>query len=93
MPIIKHKLLVLTIGLSMTALQAQSTDSLECTGSYVQDTLKHGVWVCRIKGYVAQRSTYKLGKLINYTKFNAKGDIIETRNKKGKTKLYKPCGC
>ena len=93
MPIIKHKVLLLMFGLSITALKAQTTDSLVCKGSFVRDSLKHGVWVCRAKGYVAIRSTYKLGKLIHYTKFNAKGDIIETRNKKGKIKYYKPCGC
>jgi hypothetical protein len=90
---LKPRLLICLLGLSFGKLFSNTTDSVQCSGAYVQDTLKHGIWICRANNYVLQRSTYKNGKLIDYTKFNAKGDIIETRNKKGKVKHYNPCGC
>ncbi len=90
---LKPRLLLCLLGLTMGKLWANSADSVVCSGNYVQDTLKHGIWICRTPKYVLQRSTYRYGQLIDYTKFNAKGDIIETRNKKGKVKHYNPCGC
>lgn len=68
-------------------------DSLQCSGSYIQDSLKHGDWVCKNGNRIIRKEKYKNGVLISYIVFDNKGKIIETRNKKGKIRKYKPCGC
>lgn len=68
-------------------------DSAVCTGKFSRDSLKEGVWVCRIGKRVLSKERYNNGKLQTYIRFNEKGQIIETRNRKGKVKTYNPCGC
>lgn len=72
----------------------KAADSVVCKGTYTKDSLKNGVWVCRYTdGRIQKKEHYKQGKLVSYMIFDNKGQIIETRNKRGKVKTYKPCGC
>lgn len=64
-----------------------------CKGKYDKDSLKHGVWKCSVLNKTIKTMRYKHGNLQNWILYNAKGEIIETRNKKGKIRQYKPCGC
>jgi hypothetical protein len=64
-----------------------------CTGKYDKDSLKHGVWVCRKDNHLTLKEKYKHGVLLYYIKFNEKGAIVETRNRKGKINKRNPCGC
>ncbi len=84
----------LTIALAfvLSAPHAVAGDTL-CFGAYKQDSLKHGVWVCRSEGRIVRKERYQNGKMISYMRFDERGQIVETRNRRGKVKHYKPCGC
>jgi hypothetical protein len=84
------------IGLLSSVFTVSSVfanDSIFCTGKYDSDSLKHGIWVCRKNNHLTLKEKYKHGKLLYYIKFNEKGSIVETRNKKGKVNKRNPCGC
>ena len=68
-------------------------DDTICKGNKDKDSLKHGVWLCAINKIKIKTERYKHGVLQNWILYNAKGEIIETRNKKGKIRKYNPCGC
>ncbi len=68
-------------------------DSLSCEGKLNKKGEKHGIWACRKDNKVVRREQYRNGVLKGYVIFNEKGEVIETRNKKGKVKKYTPCGC
>ncbi len=71
---------------------AFASDTL-CQGKYDKDSLKNGVWKCTVLNKIVKTMRYKNGVLQNWILYNAKGEIIETRNNKGKIRRYKPCGC
>ncbi len=73
--------------------QIQAEDSLNCTGKFNLKNEKNGVWICKKNQKLIKKERYKNGKLLTYILFNEKGEIIETRNKKGKIKKFNPCGC
>lgn len=82
------------ISLLFSFSPAHADDSVSvCNGRFDKDSLKHGIWICRKNNYISLKEKYKHGKLIYYVKFNEKGDIVETRNKKGKVIKNNPCGC
>jgi len=81
------------IGFLFLALEAWANDSLVCQGKYSHDTLKNGIWVCRSGKIVRKKEHYKNGVLTSYILFNEKGQMVETKNRKGKIKKYNPCGC
>jgi len=70
-----------------------ASDSLSCEGKLDGKGEKHGIWACRVNGRLVKREQYKHGVLKGYIIFNAKGEAVETRNRKGKVKKYTPCGC
>jgi hypothetical protein len=70
-----------------------AADSLSCTGRFDKKGVKHGKWACRNSQHVVRTEQYRHGMLIGYTVFNDKGDIVETRNRKGVVKKFNPCGC
>lgn len=67
--------------------------ALVCKGSLNNDSLRHGVWVCYKSGIPVSKERYKNGKLLTRLRFNDKGELIETVDRKGRRKTYKPCGC
>lgn len=75
------------------AQQIRAEDSIQCNGKFNHKNEKHGVWVCKNNQTLVKKERYKNGKLVTYILFNEKGEIIETRNKKGKIKKFNPCGC
>jgi hypothetical protein len=75
------------------ATQAYGSDSLTCTGKLNKKGEKHGSWVCRNDNRVVRSEQYRNGVLKSYIIYNEKGQIIETRDRKGKTRKYNPCGC
>ncbi len=84
-------IIILSIGLNATQIYA--ADSLQCSGSYSKDSVKNGIWLCRKGNMILRKERYVKGILSTYIIYNEKGQIIETRNKRGKVKTYKPCGC
>ncbi len=76
-----------------SATHAAAADTLSCSGAYKEDSLKHGVWVCKSDGRIVRKERYQNGKLVSYIRFDQRGQIVETRNRRGKVKHYKPCGC
>lgn len=64
-----------------------------CRGKMNRDSLQHGVWVCWKGDRLVSKERYRNGKLITRMRFNEKGELIETRDRKGRIKTYKPCGC
>ncbi len=89
-----HKSFLLSFFiLFYTYVFSQKNDSLVCTGQYNKDSLKNGVWLCKNGKKIIKKERYKNGILSTYILFNEKGEIIETRNKKGVIKKYNPCGC
>lgn len=72
---------------------AFANDSTVCKGKYGTDSLKQGVWVCRKGDIVLKKEHYNNGVLSSYILFNEKGQMVETKNRKGKIKKYNPCGC
>lgn|GEM_PF-1313054 len=85
--------LSIALAFVFTSQLAAASDTLNCSGLYKQDSLKHGVWVCRSQGRIVRKERYQNGKLISYMRFDERGQIVETRNRRGKVKHYKPCGC
>lgn len=73
--------------------QLKAEDSIQCSGKFNHKSEKHGVWICKKNQILVKKERYKNGTLITYFLFNEKGEIIETRNKKGKIKKFNPCGC
>jgi hypothetical protein len=73
--------------------EAYGLDSLACQGKFNANGQKHGLWACREAGRVVRKENYKNGVLTSYTIFNDKGEVIETRNRKGRIRKYTPCGC
>jgi hypothetical protein len=64
-----------------------------CEGSYNSSGKKEGIWLCKKDGKIYRKERYKKGELLTYMLYNEKGQLIETRNKKGKVRKYNPCGC
>ncbi len=86
--ILLFALTVFCVGLS------KADDSLSCQGKFDKSNAKHGIWKCKNStGKVVKSENYKHGSLIGYTLYNDKGQIIETRNRKGKIRKFNPCGC
>jgi antitoxin component YwqK of YwqJK toxin-antitoxin module len=86
-------LTAIALAFVLSAPHAVAGDSLVCSGAYKQDSLKHGVWICKSAGRIVRKERYQNGKLISYMRFDERGQMVETRNRKGKVKHYKPCGC
>ena len=84
---------IIFIGFLFLTLETFATDSTFCKGKYTSDSLKYGVWVCQKGNIILKKEHYKNGVLSSYILFNDKGQMVETKNKKGKIKKYKPCGC
>lgn len=85
-----HLIWILT-SIAINGLKAE--DTLSCKGKYDKDSLKHGIWVCRKGEMPISKERYKHGKLITYIKFNEKGKMEETMNRRGKVRKIKDCGC
>ena len=81
------------LGFLFLTQETFANDSTVCKGKYTNDSLKHGVWVCQKGNIILKKEHYKNGVLCSYIFFNEKGQMVETKNKKGKIKKYKPCGC
>lgn len=78
----------------MTAGSLRGNDSLNCAGKSDKEGRKHGVWVCRNnEGKLMRKERYKHGEVSTWTIYDEKGQMIESRDKKGKIRKYKPCGC
>ncbi len=78
----------------LTCSIAKADDSLTCKGELDNNGKKNGSWVCRDKqGRVIKKEHYKHGEIGTWILYNNKGQMIQTRNKKGKIRKYKPCGC
>jgi hypothetical protein len=77
----------------LCSVQAFASDSLACTGKYNKKGEKHGTWACRKDNHVVRREQYKNGMLKGYVIFNEKGQVVETRDRKGKVRKFNPCGC
>jgi YD repeat-containing protein len=76
------------------AKTVQGNDSLNCTGKLDKEGRKNGTWVCRNKeGRLIRKERFKHGDLMTWMVYNTKGQMIETRDKKGKIRKYTPCGC
>lgn len=84
-------LVIFLLFLSVNKLSANDT-SIICNGQKNINGQKQGVWLCKQNNSILKKERYKNGLLITYTLYN-KGEIIETRSKKGKIKKYEPCGC
>jgi hypothetical protein len=78
---------------SIFFINAYAVDSLSCEGRHNRKGEKNGVWACKKNGQLVKREKYKNGVLKGYVIFNEKGQVIETRNRRGKVKKYNPCGC
>lgn len=87
------KQLLITAFLCFIAEASYAGDSASCEGKFNNKGEKHGMWACRNGGRVVRKENYRNGVLKSYTIFNEKGEVIETRNRKGKVKKYTPCGC
>lgn len=85
--------LAIAFAFVLSAPNALAGDTLNCTGAFKQDSLKHGVWICRSEGRIVRKERYQNGKLISFMRFDERGQIVETRNRRGRVKHYKPCGC
>lgn len=69
-------------------------DSLSCAGKYDKLGKKDGVWICRnAENKLIRKERFKHGELSTWVIFNTKGQMIESRDKKGRIKKYSPCGC
>jgi hypothetical protein len=80
--------------LFVTCNRAWADDSLICTGKSDEAGRKHGVWLCKTqKGKLVKKERYKHGELSTWILYNNKGQMIQSRNKKGRIHKYKPCGC
>ncbi len=80
--------------LCCSSLSLKANDSLVCSGKFDPMGKKHGVWICATPaGKLVRKERYKHGELSTWLVFNAKGQVVETRNRKGKIKKYTPCGC
>jgi hypothetical protein len=90
--VLKLKQLI-CIGFLFLGLEAWASDSLACQGKYGIDKLKNGIWICRSGKIVRKKEHYKNGVLVSYILFNEKGQMVETKNRKGKIKKFNPCGC
>lgn len=88
-----YGLLLCVLMHTPSVMTAGGLDSSVCTGKFSRDSLKEGVWVCRIGKRVLSKERYSKGRLQTYIRFNEKGQIIETRNRRGKVKTFNPCGC
>ncbi len=84
---------LICIGFLFLGLEAWANDSLVCEGKYTNDSVKNGIWVCRSGKIVRKKEHYKNGVLVSYILFNEKGQMVETKNRKGKIKKFNPCGC
>lgn len=83
-------LIALILVLATFDLKSQNDT---CTGQFDAQSKKHGLWICRSGNRVVKKVYYRHGELKSYILYNEKGEIIETRNKRGKVKKYTPCGC
>ncbi len=88
------KLLILTLSLFCIQNTFANTQdsSIICEGKTINGN-KDGVWKCFQNNKVVKKETYKNGVLKTYSVYNQKGEVIETRDKKGRIRNYKPCGC
>jgi hypothetical protein len=86
------KVIFLAAFLAFT-VYTYAADSLTCTGGFDKKGQKHGAWICRKDNHVLKKENYKHGTLRSYMLFNEKGQVTETRSRKGKVKKYNPCGC
>ncbi|NQW43023.1 MAG: hypothetical protein HQ463_06290 [Bacteroidetes bacterium] len=64
-----------------------------CIGKLDKKNQKQGLWKCKVNSKLIKTERFKHGLLVSWIVFNAKGEIIETRDKKGTIRKYKPCGC
>jgi hypothetical protein len=90
--VLAYKQIICT-GFLFLGIRAFASDSTVCQGKYTTDSLKNGVWVCRKGKVVIKKEHYKNGVLNSYILFNDKGQMVETKNRKGRLKKYNPCGC
>ncbi|MES2617619.1 MAG: hypothetical protein V4613_07065 [Bacteroidota bacterium] len=73
---------------------AYCNDSLSCKGNYDNNGKKNGVWLCKdSQGHLQKKERYKHGVLFTYIIYNSKGQMVETRNRKGEIRKHTPCGC
>ncbi len=86
------KAYMLFLALAFTAT-GYASDSLVCEGKYDRLGQKHGMWACKKGNYVHSREKYHHGVLKTYIIYNDKGQVLETRNRKGRIRKYNPCGC
>jgi hypothetical protein len=70
-----------------------SDTAVICEGKKTASGEKHGIWICKKNGLIIKKERYKKGLLQTYIVYNNKGEIIETRTRKGQIKKYEPCGC
>jgi hypothetical protein len=82
----------LMLSFCFTTLMASDTATV-CQGKKNINGEKHGVWICKKENILFKKERYKNGSLLTYILYNNKGEIIETKTKKGKIKKYEPCGC
>lgn len=66
--------------------------TIVCDGKIINGN-KEGLWKCVQNNKVVKKEIYKNGVLKTYSIYNQKGEVIETRDKKGRIRNYKPCGC
>jgi antitoxin component YwqK of YwqJK toxin-antitoxin module len=87
----KTLLFILTL---LTTQMAWGSDTLSCNGTLDKDGKKHGVWLCKNNsGQLLKKERYKHGELSTWMLFNNKGQMVQSRNRKGKIRKYNPCGC
>ncbi len=86
--------LFILVTIFSIAFSAKGNDSLSCTGKYGKDGKKTGVWICRNPaGKLVRKERFKHGELSTWILYNAKGQMVQSRDKKGRIKKYNPCGC
>ena len=86
--------LIFLISFLVIGLTVKGNDSLNCIGKLDKDGKKHGVWVCRNNnGKLVRKERFRHGDLSTWIIYNAKGQMVQSRDKKGKIRKYTPCGC
>lgn len=87
------KTLLVLISFISTQI-AWGNDTLSCHGALDKQGKKHGVWLCKNNsGQLFKKERYRHGALSTWMLFNNKGQMVQSRNRKGKIRKYNPCGC
>ncbi len=87
----KSLLFLLTLLITQTT---KGSDTLSCSGKTDKQGKKHGIWLCKSNtGQLIKKEHYKHGELSTWMLFNHKGQLVQSRNRKGKIRKYNPCGC